>query len=204
MSALIAVPAGIGYPVLFAFVAAESAGALVPGETSLIIAAALAAQGKLSLPLVIAVAAGAAIIGDNIALPDRARRASVACRPAWWLGGRQTSAHRARGGVLRSPRLGGRLLRALAARSEGRHFLARRCRQDAVAALSALERFGRDRLGEYDRRARLHPRPKRIRVAERHRFRRNRRRRCRLPDHARPPLACALSETTGRPTAPTS
>jgi hypothetical protein len=73
-----------------------------------------------------------------------------------------------------------------------------------VAALSALERFGRDRLGEYDRRARLHPRPKRIRVAERHRFRRNRRRRCRLPDHARPPLACALSETTGRPTAPTS
>ena len=61
MSALIAVPAGIGYPVLFAFVAAESAGALVPGETSLIIAAALAAQGKLSLPLVIAVAAGAAI-----------------------------------------------------------------------------------------------------------------------------------------------
>jgi membrane-associated protein len=66
MSALIAVPAGIGYPLLFAFVAAESAGALVPGETSLIIAAALASQGKLSFPLVIAVAAGAAIVGDNI------------------------------------------------------------------------------------------------------------------------------------------
>jgi membrane protein DedA with SNARE-associated domain len=42
MAALINVPAGIGYPVLFAFLAAESAGALVPGETSLIVAVALA------------------------------------------------------------------------------------------------------------------------------------------------------------------
>ena len=66
LAALIDVPASIGYPVLFAFVAAESAGALVPGETSLIVAAALAAQGGLSLPLVIAVAAGAAILGDNV------------------------------------------------------------------------------------------------------------------------------------------
>jgi membrane protein DedA with SNARE-associated domain len=38
----------------------------VPGETSLIVAGALAGQGRLSLPLVIAVAAGAAILGDNI------------------------------------------------------------------------------------------------------------------------------------------
>ena len=45
---------------------AESAGAFVPGETALIVAAVLAAQGRLSLPLVIAVAAGAAILGDNI------------------------------------------------------------------------------------------------------------------------------------------
>jgi membrane-associated protein len=66
LAALIGVPAGIGYPLLFGFVAAESAGALVPGETSLIVAAALAAQGRLSLPLVIAVAAGGAILGDNV------------------------------------------------------------------------------------------------------------------------------------------
>lgn len=66
LAAFINVPAGIGYPLLFAFVAAESAGALVPGETSLIVAAALAGQGRLSLPVVIAVAASAAIIGDNV------------------------------------------------------------------------------------------------------------------------------------------
>src|SRR5207253_3853835 len=57
--------AGVGYPVLFGFVAAESAGALVPGETALIVAAALAADGQLSLPLVIAIAAVAAIIGRS-------------------------------------------------------------------------------------------------------------------------------------------
>jgi membrane protein DedA with SNARE-associated domain len=66
LAALINVPAGIGYPLLFVLVGAESAGALVPGETGLIVAAALASQGRLSLPLVIAVAAAGAIIGDNI------------------------------------------------------------------------------------------------------------------------------------------
>jgi membrane protein DedA with SNARE-associated domain len=66
LAALITVPANVGYPLLFVLVGAESAGALVPGETSLIVAAALAANGQLSLPLVIAVAAAAAIIGDNI------------------------------------------------------------------------------------------------------------------------------------------
>jgi membrane protein DedA with SNARE-associated domain len=66
LAALINVPTGIGYPLLFAFVAAESAGALVPGETALIVAGALAGDGKLSLPIVIVVAAAAAIVGDNI------------------------------------------------------------------------------------------------------------------------------------------
>jgi membrane-associated protein len=65
LAALVDVPAGIGYPLLFLLVAGESAGALVPGETSLIVAGALAAQGRLSLPVVIAVAATAAILGDN-------------------------------------------------------------------------------------------------------------------------------------------
>src|SRR5216117_4151089 len=85
LGALVNVPAGIGYPVLFAFVAAESAGALIPGETALIVAGALAAQGRLSLPLVIAVAAGAAIVGDNIGyvIGRRALRRLIN-RPGRW------------------------------------------------------------------------------------------------------------------------
>ncbi|MDX6512267.1 MAG: hypothetical protein QOE36_1771 [Gaiellaceae bacterium] len=63
---LLNVPAGIGYPLLFILVGAESAGALVPGETALIVTAVLASQGRLSLPLVIGIAAGAAILGDNL------------------------------------------------------------------------------------------------------------------------------------------
>lgn len=55
-----------GYPLLFALIAAESAGVPLPGETALLAAASLAGQGKLSIALVIAVAATAAIIGDNI------------------------------------------------------------------------------------------------------------------------------------------
>jgi membrane protein DedA with SNARE-associated domain len=66
LAALVTVPANVGYPLLFVLVGAESAGALVPGETSLILAGALAGRGQLSLPLVIAVAAAAAIVGDNI------------------------------------------------------------------------------------------------------------------------------------------
>ncbi|HXV02424.1 MAG TPA: DedA family protein [Gaiellaceae bacterium] len=65
-AALVDVPPNIGYPLLFALVAAESAGALVPGETALIVAGALAAQGRLELPLVVLVAATAAIVGDNL------------------------------------------------------------------------------------------------------------------------------------------
>lgn len=56
---------GLGYLVLALLIGGESAGVPLPGETALITAAVLASQGKLSLPLVIAVAAGAAIVGDN-------------------------------------------------------------------------------------------------------------------------------------------
>ena len=65
LALLIAVPASVGYPLLFALVGAESAGALVPGETALVFAGVAAAQGRLSLPVVIAIAASAAILGDN-------------------------------------------------------------------------------------------------------------------------------------------
>ncbi|HEX4680123.1 MAG TPA: DedA family protein [Gaiellaceae bacterium] len=55
-----------GLVLLFALVAAESAGVPLPGETALIAASILAAQGHYSIVSVIVVAASAAIIGDNV------------------------------------------------------------------------------------------------------------------------------------------
>ena len=55
-----------GYPLLFLIVMSESGGLPVPGETGLIAAAVLASQGKLSIELVIPIAAAGAIVGDNI------------------------------------------------------------------------------------------------------------------------------------------
>ena len=54
-----------GYPALFLLVMAESGGVPVPGETALIAAAIVASQGKLDIELVVAIAAFAAIVGDN-------------------------------------------------------------------------------------------------------------------------------------------
>jgi membrane protein DedA with SNARE-associated domain len=51
---------------LFAVVALESFGVPLPGETALIACGVLASQGSLSIVVVIAVAAAAAIIGDNL------------------------------------------------------------------------------------------------------------------------------------------
>jgi membrane protein DedA with SNARE-associated domain len=51
---------------LFAIICLESAGLWLPGETALIAASVYAAKGHLSIAAVIAVAAAAAIIGDNI------------------------------------------------------------------------------------------------------------------------------------------
>lgn len=63
---MIGVPAHLGYLALGLMIGGESAGIPLPGETSLIAAGVLAAQGQLSLPAVIAIAAAAAIVGDNI------------------------------------------------------------------------------------------------------------------------------------------
>jgi len=54
-----------GLLLLFVLVALESAGVPLPGETALIAAAVLSAEGHWSLLAVIAVAALAAIVGDN-------------------------------------------------------------------------------------------------------------------------------------------
>ena len=64
--ALLHAPATAGYAAVALLIGAESSGVPVPGETSLIAAAVLASQGHLSLPLVIAVAAVGAIVGDNV------------------------------------------------------------------------------------------------------------------------------------------
>ena len=59
-------PATFGLGLLFLLIGMESAGIPLPGETALLAAAVLASQGHLSLPLVIATAAAAAIVGDNV------------------------------------------------------------------------------------------------------------------------------------------
>ena len=74
-----------GLPLLFAAVAVESFGAPVPGETALIAFGVLAAQGHYSIEIVIAVAAVAAIVGDNLGfwlIGRRGGRALIA-RYAW-------------------------------------------------------------------------------------------------------------------------
>lgn len=65
-AALFGISSSLGY-LLPAVVGLESMGVPSPGETALILAAVLANQGKLQIELVIAIAAGSAIIGDNIA-----------------------------------------------------------------------------------------------------------------------------------------
>jgi membrane protein DedA with SNARE-associated domain len=63
----------------------ESSGVPVPGETALITGAVLASQGHLKIELVIAIAAAAAIVGDNIGyfLGARLGRRFLE-RPGWF------------------------------------------------------------------------------------------------------------------------
>jgi membrane protein DedA with SNARE-associated domain len=66
LAALIEITQNLGYPALFILVMVESMGVPVPGETAIILAGLAANSGRLSIVAVIALAAGAAIIGDNI------------------------------------------------------------------------------------------------------------------------------------------
>ena len=63
---MFAVPSQLGYAVLFGLILGESAGLPVPGETALLAAGELAGAGRLSLPLLIAVAIAAAVTGDTL------------------------------------------------------------------------------------------------------------------------------------------
>lgn len=65
MDAILGLIGTFGYGVVFLIVMSESAGLPLPGETSLLIAAALAATGRLNIVGVIVAAAAAAILGDT-------------------------------------------------------------------------------------------------------------------------------------------
>ena len=56
----------VGYPALALVVGGESLGLILPGETAILAAGALARDGHLQIALVIPIAAVAAILGDNI------------------------------------------------------------------------------------------------------------------------------------------
>jgi membrane-associated protein len=56
----------LGYPALVLLIMLESGGVPLPGETALITAAVLASQHRLQIAVVIALAAAAAIVGDNV------------------------------------------------------------------------------------------------------------------------------------------
>jgi membrane-associated protein len=66
MLALFKIPAHLGYLALIGLIGAESAGIPLPGETALIASGVLASHGDLHIELVVALAAVAAIVGDNI------------------------------------------------------------------------------------------------------------------------------------------
>jgi membrane protein DedA with SNARE-associated domain len=66
LAAIIDVPANAGYAAVFALIAVETMGIPVPGETALIAAALLAHEGQMEIVPLVALAASAAILGDNI------------------------------------------------------------------------------------------------------------------------------------------
>jgi membrane-associated protein len=66
IAAIVDIPPDVGYAVVFALIAVETMGIPVPGETALITAALLAHDGKLDVVVLVAIAAAAAILGDNV------------------------------------------------------------------------------------------------------------------------------------------
>jgi membrane protein DedA with SNARE-associated domain len=66
LAAIIDVPANVGYAAVFGLIAIETMGIPVPGETALIAGALLAQKGDIHIVPLVALAAAAAILGDNI------------------------------------------------------------------------------------------------------------------------------------------
>jgi membrane-associated protein len=65
-AAIVDIPPDVGYTVVFALIAVETMGIPVPGETALITAGLLAHDGRMDIVPLIALAAAAAILGDNV------------------------------------------------------------------------------------------------------------------------------------------
>src|SRR4051795_11035622 len=65
-AALIDIPANVGYAAVFALIAIETMGIPVPAETALVAAALLAHRGQMDILTLTALAAAAAILGDNV------------------------------------------------------------------------------------------------------------------------------------------
>jgi membrane protein DedA with SNARE-associated domain len=65
-AAIVDIPPDVGYTVVFALIAVETMGIPVPGETALITAGLLAHDGRMDIAPLIALAAAAAILGDNV------------------------------------------------------------------------------------------------------------------------------------------
>jgi membrane-associated protein len=65
LAAIIDIPPNLGYAAVFALIAVETMGIPLPGETALILAALAAHDGRLQIVPLVAVAAAAAIVGDN-------------------------------------------------------------------------------------------------------------------------------------------
>jgi membrane protein DedA with SNARE-associated domain len=66
LASILSVTQNLGYPVIAVVVGMEALGVPLPGETAVIFGGIAASTGRLSIALVIVVAAAAAIIGDNI------------------------------------------------------------------------------------------------------------------------------------------
>jgi hypothetical protein len=192
LAAIVNVPANLGYPLLGVLVGAEAAGALVPGETSLIVAGALAAQGRLALPLVIAVGGAAAIIGDNIGyqLGRRGLRRLLKRRAA----GRRAANGRS-SAAKRSSSVTAPLLSSLAAgcRVYVSSLPGSPGRTGCRGQLPLLECPRGDHLGGHSRHGGLSTRPSRLRILRRDRIRRRLDRHGRLPraPSARTPRSAA-------------
>src|SRR3954454_15784332 len=65
-AALIDIPANVGYAAVFALIAIETMGIPVPAKTALIAAALLAHHAQMDIMTLTALAAAAAIVGDNV------------------------------------------------------------------------------------------------------------------------------------------
>jgi membrane protein DedA with SNARE-associated domain len=66
LASLIAIPSNVGYVAVFGLIAIETMGIPVPGETALIAGALAAHDGQLEIAVLVALAAAAAILGDNV------------------------------------------------------------------------------------------------------------------------------------------